>query len=260
MEENLVVDDIKYFLKFGKRKNISSIKNNQLWFSTPETLRPLEDSLVRGQGDKHEGGMRLITKNFLFTEEETGKQFRVSGPTVNIDFLIEPVNKVPLYCLFACYEKDCDTNGKIVLSKEIQQTIREHFPEADAVVIVPNPEEFVKKITNTISCNGKEDIRCISESVGYYHVFGFNERALDLSMFEYLTQDSPVRQTEKGWERTALQKYAWRILFCKDVFFQNEQEYRFILPDEIVENGKLYEADIDGDSIEIMDLDEFFKQ
>ena len=52
---------------------------------------------------------------------------------------------------------------------------------------------------------------------------------------------------------------AWRHLLCKDLFFKDEQEFRFILPQEKINGGSLYEIDAPSD-VQIIDFDEFFGQ
>lgn len=55
-----------------------------------------------------------------------------------------------------------------------------------------------------------------------------------------------------------LKVYAFRVLFCKDVFFEQEQEYRIVLPKEKIEVGKSYPVQLSTD-YEIFDLNTFFE-
>ena len=52
--------------------------------------------------------------------------------------------------------------------------------------------------------------------------------------------------------------YAFRVLFCKDVFFEQEQEYRIVLPNEKIEVGKSCPVQLSAD-YEIYDLNTFFE-
>lgn len=51
---------------------------------------------------------------------------------------VEPAEKMPLFCMFAAYDEECkiynDGTVCINLSDDKKQTIRDHFPNADAVV------------------------------------------------------------------------------------------------------------------------------
>ena len=62
-----------------------------------------------------------------------------------------------------CKEDDA---GRIViiLSEDKKQTIREHFPNADAVAIIPNPEVFIEDIRHSIGTEVK------AENVHYFHI------------------------------------------------------------------------------------------
>lgn len=51
----------------------------------------------------------------------------------------------------------------------------------------------------------------------------------------------------------------FRVLFCKDVFFEKEQEYRIILPNEVIEDGKSYPVRL-SEEYEICDLNFFFEK
>ena len=81
---------------------------------------------------------------------------------------IEPAEKMPVFCMFAVYEDDCKvdiTGASIInLSDDKKQTIREHFPNADAVAVIPNPEEFIEDVKRSIGTEIK------AEKVNYFHI------------------------------------------------------------------------------------------
>lgn len=127
--------------------------------------------------------------------------------------------------MFAVYEEDCNTNdnGELVinLSKEKKQTIREHFPNANAVVIISNPDQFINDINESRGFDIKAD------RVHYYHIDkGFStddgRTAIDMEYMKYLTQDVPSMKENGTIRYTFNADYAYRVLFCKDVFFTNE--------------------------------------
>ena len=45
-------------------------------------------------------------------------------------------------------------------------------------------------------------------------------------------QDIPTVIEDGKQKREFSGKYVYRALFCKDVYFQDEQEYRIVLPDD----------------------------
>lgn len=261
------MSNIRYLLKFGKKENISSIQRGELWFSTAETFHKIEEDLVRGQGDKLEAGMLIPATSVQFTPYDTGITTKLSGVRFNFSIFIEPVKKSPVYCLFACYDKDVDTSGNIKLSSEIQDSICEHFPEANAVAIISEPDSFVEDVVKSI--HGTEDntrLDCRADSVRYYNMYGIDAiyegkptKAIDMEFLNFITQDREPVKEGNGSVQVIYESDAWRHLLCKDVFFKQEQEFRFILPEEKIDGGSLYKVDV-PDNVKIMDLDEFFSQ
>ena len=71
-------------------------------------------------------------------------------------------------------------------------------------------------------------------------------------------QDVPPIKDDKGTRYTFCAEYAFRALFCKDVFFEKEQEYRIVLPNEVIESGKSYAVKFSA-KYEICDLNSFFE-
>ncbi len=174
---------------------------------------------------------------------------------------IEPVEKIPVFCMFAVYERDCkeDDAGRIViiLSEDKKQTIREHFPNADAVAIIPNPEVFIEDIRHSIGTEVK------AENVHYFHIdkefdTKDGQTAIYMEYIRDLMQDVPPVKCDKGTRYTFYEDYAFRVLFCKDVFFEKEQEYRIVLPNEVIEGGKSYLVKF-SDKYEIYDFPFFFE-
>ena len=72
-----------------------------------------------------------------------------------------------------------------------------------------------------------------------------------------MTQDIPPQKVDDGVKYTFSAKYVYRSLQCKDVFFEKEQEYRFILPKDKISSGTIYSINLE-EKILVMDLDIFF--
>ena len=131
---------------------------------------------------------------------------------------IEPVEKIPVFCMFAVYERDCkeDDAGRIViiLSEDKKQTIREHFPNADAVAIIPNPEVFIEDIRHSIGTEVK------AENVHYFHIdkefdTKDGQTAIYMEYIRYLMQDVPPVKCDKGTRCTFYEDYAIRMYFLR---------------------------------------------
>ena len=254
--------NVKYLLKFGERTHLEEFVKGSLYCSDAKTFWGIEDKLkIKGQGDILEAGSKVFAQRMMMQAHGSYKTTAINAPS-NVLVHFEPAEHIPVFCLFAVYEDDCvlDTDGhyKIKLSEDTQKTIKEHFPKADSVAIITEPEQFLKDIMSSIGCEVKH------EGVHYFHIDkgleieGSNQRAMDMEYMKYLTQDVPP-VVENGTKRYVFcADYVYRALFCKDVFFKDEQEYRIILPDELITEGTRYPVKL-SESIEIVPLEVFVK-
>lgn len=79
-----------------------------------------------------------------------------------------------------------------------------------------------------------------------------------MEYMKYLMQDVPPVIKDGKTTYSFQADYVFRALFCKDVFFSDEQEYRIVLPHEKVSKGTSYQVKL-SESIKILSLSEFFK-
>lgn len=252
------MDEIKLFLKFGEREYLEDLQNGNLYFSNAQTFRYYEEKLfIKGQGDRLEGGSMIAANNVTMIDNTT-HELIFTGIKSNMFVHYEPANLLPVFCIFTCFEKDCvtDENGELVvnLSDELKDNILSHFPKADTVAIVHNPQQFISDIQTTIG------FKCKAGLVNYFHLMGFESEhgtANDLSYFKYLAQDVPPKKEGKQTVYSFNADYVYRSLLCKDVFFSKEQEYRFILPRTKIANAKVFSVRLQQ-KIELQDLNTFF--
>lgn len=146
--------EIKYLLKFGKREHLESLVKGNLYYSNAITFWGIEDKLkIKGQGDILEASTRIFAQKMIIHNPYTNEEILMYEKT-NTLFNIDSVEKIPVFCMFAVYEDDCKVNdaGTLIinLSEDKKQTIREHFPNADAVVVIPNPEIFIEDVKRSI--------------------------------------------------------------------------------------------------------------
>lgn len=253
------MDKIICLLKFGEKEHMEGLACGEMYFSNALNFRQIEEKeLIKGQGDKLEGGSSIQAQDVTMIDNES-KEIICSGFRGNFLVHYEPANLLPVYCLFACYEKDCTVHDDGTLefhfSEEVKENIKEHFPRANSVAIIKNPDEFIANVKATI---GTESV---SGLVNYFSLYGFDSaegKANDLQYFKYLTQDIPPQKVEEGLKYTFSAKYVYRSLLCKDVFFRNEQEYRFILPNDKINKGTIYSIKPEQ-TISVVDLKEFFR-
>ena len=183
--------DIKYLLKFGKREHLESLVSGNIYCSNAITFWGIEDKLkIKGQGDILEAGTRMFAQKMIMQHPDTKEVIAKCGKANGL-VRIEPAEKMPVFCMFAVYEDDCKvdiTGASIInLSDDKKQTIREHFPNADAVAVIPNPEEFIEDVKRSIGTEIK------AEKVNYFHIDkGYEttdgEIAMDMEYMKYLMQ------------------------------------------------------------------------
>jgi hypothetical protein len=247
------MNEVKYLLKFGERNHLESLQKGNLYFSNAMTFRYYEENLfIKGQGDRLEGGSFIAAQNLTMIDNEND-DLVFTGVKGNIFIHYEPANLLPVYCLFTCFDKDCvevDGSLRIRLSEDIKQSIISHFPKADTVAIIKNPEQFINDVYSTIG------FECKSDTVKYFHLLGFGGefgKANDLAYFKYLSQDIPPKKENGKKVYSFNAQYVYRSLLCKDVFFEKEQEYRFILPEINIEKAREFNIKLSED-IELHDL------
>lgn len=257
------MDNIVYFLKFGERSHVEHFVKQNVYCSNAITLRGIEtDMLIKGQGDRFEGGSSLFAQRFAMLENDTN-EVKIAGQNGRMIVHYEPADKIPVFCLFSVFPKDCYVdeagNKRIKLSDELKDTIRNHFPKADAVAIVKQPERLVDDIRKSIGYNIK------AELVHYFNIeHGYDSEsstmpAMDLEYFKYLSQDTSPQKINGGEVYTFNADYVFRALFCKDVFFTQEQEYRLLLPDIKIEVGQSFPVTL-TEELEVCWLDDFLRE
>lgn len=245
------MSEIKYFLKFGRMTHVKELADGNLYCSNAETFWGIEKNLkIKGQGDILEGGSRIFAQNMTMKSNESNE---ITTLNMNANVLIhyDSARRIPVYCLFIVYDDDCEVDDKgnavIVLSEEKQRTIREHFPNADSVAIISKPELFLDDMQASIGT------RVEHEAVHYFHIDkGFsvkdgNQIAMDNEYLKYLVQDVPPVIENGKRKYTFKATYVYRVLFCKDVYFRDEQEYRIVLPDDVITEGTYYSVNLSED-------------
>ena len=81
---------------------------------------------------------------------------------------------------------------------------------------------------------------------------------MDLEHMKYLTQDVPPIREGGNLKYSFQAEYVYRVLFCKDVFFKPEQEYRIVLPNESISEGTHYPVSFSR-GMRTVPLEEFLK-
>ena len=250
---------IAFLLKFGKEAHIKQFIDGSLFFSTAEVLRKIErENKIKGQGDILEASSKLYIQKMTIQELNLNDCTFINSKKVGI-LQYEPADQIPVFCLFSVYEDDCNKNVdgtlSISLSDESKMIIREHFPNTDTVAIISDPEKFITDVKESIGC------RIEHGSIKYYNTdkgINDNDDTLnEMEYYEYLTQDVPPVIENGKTIYSFHADYVYRALFCKDVYFAGEQEYRIVLPEESISVGTHYPIKL-SERIVSLSLNGFF--
>lgn len=257
------MSDIRFLLKFGQRSHMENLVKGNLYCSNAQIFWGIEDEMmIRGQGDVLEASTIIYAQSMTVYDPLTNEVLQQMDNPIRCVARIGTVEDMPVFCLFAVMDKDCelDDDGKIRirLSQETKDTIKTHFPNADSVVIIDNPENFIEDVKASIGHEIKSDL------VQYFNIdkglgTKSGKTAVDLAYLNFLSQDTPpVKGCEK--EKIVIREdSACRSLFCKDVFFRNEQEFRIVMPTEHISVGTNYPVNL-TDTYKIEELERFMRK
>lgn len=250
------------FIKFGRKDHLEQFSTGSLFCSDAVTLWGIEKDLkIKGQGDILEAGSRIFTNNFTMQQHGTG---RTTNFNMNSNILVhyDPAEHIPVFCLYSVFSDECimgaDGNLDIRLSDKSKSTILQHFPNADSFALVTKPTLFISDVSDSISCRIEHGlVHYFNIDKGLYVNSG-EQTAVDMEYFKYLTQDTaPVSENGKTiYSFNA--DYVYRCLFCKDVFFSGEREYRVVLPNDYIMCGTHYPVKL-REAINVYPIDVILK-
>lgn len=249
------MEQIKFLLKFGEREFMERMACGYFYFSNAEKFRELEDLLQKkGQGDCLEGTSKIHGTSMEIFDKNTSKLVKKTLSQTVI-FNYEAASNIPVYCLFACYNDNCikisSDTYKLSLDRQVIDDIKLHFDKADTVAIITNPKQFIEDIQKKFFGTAK------TETVNYFHIEGTpieKNVAQDLGYLKYLTQDSVNKRSDGKSVYSLKAKNIYRCLFCKDIYFQNEQEYRILLPEITITSPKEFQIPLTS-PIKLFDID-----
>lgn len=241
---------VKYFLKFGEAEHLQEFVSGNLYCSNANIFHGIEtNEKIKGQGDNLEASSKIVTHGITVMDQNTQKVITHSNNATGL-VRYGPALKMPVFCLFSVFSDDCietDAGHTFKLQEETKKVIIQHFPKADSVVLIPNPDRFLSDISDSINFQIHH---------GLVHYFNIDRPVQDMEYLNYLTQDSPPIKIGNTKTYQFYYQYAYRSLFCKDVFFADEQEYRIVLPTEQITKGTAYPVNF-STKYEVQDLQAF---
>lgn len=220
-------------IKYGEEDHLKAIVNGSLRFSPSQIYVNMEKDLHnKGQGDLLDG--KWVINNVTggkFVEEGTGR-IGLIPPNSRFYISIQDVNSMPVFCL-SHYGEECITEEigekKFSLPEGRLDQIKHDFPKATHALMIFNPGVFIQEAEKA------EGHRIVSDRIHYFD-YSVNE----MRMASFLTTGDENTIPESGISYTTTYNDRYRHLLCKDNDFKNQDEYRFIILDELIDAPKSY--------------------
>lgn len=221
----------KIMIKYGKEEHLKQIIDGKLRFNLSQTYVTMEQlQHNKGQGDLLEGKIRINIEKAEMRNPNTNEVVGIL-PKGEIVMGSQDVNNMPIFCISQYDDsvvKFIDDTQKIIIPKDNLDCIKKDFKEATHALIVLEPEKFVDSVRKI------EGHKIICNEI-YYYDYDNNP----LQMYMYLTTGDT--KFEKGVIYSMTYENRYRHLLCKDIDFIKQQEYRFIVLDELIDKPKFYD-------------------
>lgn len=207
---NHLDDSIVFLIKFGTKQHIEDLWSKGELFFSPPTQFIQKNGNSDGQYDKWDSHQNVHATHLVYAEllyeDEEGPHY---GPVKKfadkaiIHTITNRTKKIPMTCFRTVTDEEIDDNNCFKLSEEVILQIKKDFPEYDTFILMP-----AVWLINAIFQN-KEKYNVMFGNIEYGYGETSDELPEHLKMFN------------------KLEKYS------------DQKEFRFILPDEQFENGKI---------------------
>ena len=235
------------FIKYGEEDHLQQIVDGTLRFSPSDTYVKMEEEQHnKGQGDMLDGKWKIHAMNFRMEDPVTGRVV-FEGKNCTFTISIQDVNSMPVFCLSYYgeeYVSNLDGKQYIQLSKEKVAKIKKDFPKATHALIIQEPDRFIEKAEKA------DNHKIFSDKIHYYD-FDIN----DLRMASFLSTGDENTQLQGGTVFSTTYEDRYRHLLCKDNDFKDQDEYRFIILDELIKEPKKYRFEFKS-AYKIVPIDE----
>lgn len=234
----------RIFIKFGEKAHLQSIIDGTIRFAPAGNYIFMEEKLhKRGQGDCLEGKFIVNYEGYCITSPHIKKKEDDKGK-IKINF--PNINNMLVFCLTEYDEKYISNEGLLKIPNNELDNIKKDFPKATHALVILDDEKFIKAIENA------DNHKIISDKIHY-----FNLNVLNIRMINFLLTGRESTSLENQLCMTYENRY--RHLLCKDEAFSNQNEYRFIVLDELSDLPKFYSFNYKG-RYKLIKIDELRKQ
>ncbi|MDD3041069.1 hypothetical protein [Bacteroides sp.] len=238
------------FIKFGESEFMNTLANGDFFFSHAKRFAEIEENeFIKGQGDLFEGKAELAATSarvYSLDDDSLIANIKLTAFTLSAEY----VPYKPVYCLSVFDVADCveyidEKNYKLIFSTELVTSIKSHFPKADTAVVFTDPRKLIESLLS----GAKSDIQ-------HGYVNYFNMHPVDLEWVKFV-HDNKGEKVDGGIRYTMLVENSYKLLFCKDLFFKEEKEYRFVYSNDSIRKPEVRRFEIGGQAT-IKTMDELF--
>ncbi|BFK61975.1 hypothetical protein I260019D6_12840 [Dorea longicatena] len=234
----------RVFVKFGKKEHLEAIIKGMIRFAPSQLYIKMEEELHnKGQGDLLEGKWIIHSESMKMISDDTGEINEIPYKS-KITIGIENVNNIPVFCITEYNDKYISDKGILTVPNDELESIKQGFPKATHALIILEDELFIKAVQ---SLDGH---KIISDRVHYYD-YDIN----DIRMLSYLTSGDEYSYQKGNGRQSMTYKNRYRHLLCKDDSFSNQNEYRFIVLDELSDIPLFYSIEYTG-KYKIVEIDD----
>lgn len=156
-----IYNNIFFFVKFGERAHMESLKKGSLYMRNTRFYNELEEKQQnKGQGDKYDGKYVLKNVNVRMYNPITNDLIASSirRPETAVTLQYTNSNKNPVFCLFAVYKENIIEEKKddhflmlkFAFTKEQKEHIKKYFCKADTALVILDVKGFMKKINTLV--------------------------------------------------------------------------------------------------------------
>lgn len=237
-----------FLVKIGKKEHLERLTEGRLYCSPSEKyIKQEQEQHEKGQGDLLEGKMKIKVAGGYWEDDVTHLRVNLQEGSI-VTLQIQDVNNMPIFCMTKGTKEDCsfytsDREYEIKFPISFENEVRNSFKNADAALLIYEPEKFINSMLDTIN-----------QTVVYDDIQYFDYDLMDINMMYFLTG---VDKFENNKPYGMIYDNRYRHLLCKDIAFEEQREYRLILLDDKIIEPKEYEFKFET-TYEIVDLQQLF--
>lgn len=213
------MSEVLALVKFGKEEHLKMLKEGEIRFAPLSYYQNMETEMSkRGRGDKGDGvlslkGLKNVKMVPMLPDGSYDDSKAMFVGNVNLNARLDGLDKLPIFCMSYLCNDVYDSKNKEFNKSWIKNNIKD-FDDADAMMIIDNPEGFFKNI-------------CENLKYPVFHHKIFYPENETMEFYNFFDIDE-VKLASGNRNINTLNVH--KVAFKKDPFFKHQKEYRIVLP------------------------------